>query len=224
MYENLKAKVNAYYDNQAVKFAADLETMTASYALDHWYYVDRMTNAAFEAAQAAKAVSIDELLPEVCKAKMIKKFSRENEKDRADALAKLEAAEACNPLESVTFSVEWASNKTWGKNPAATVEAYSSTRRTTTGGKASGCGYDKESAAIAAACNCNPQFMRMLYDHAENGGEFSYSVYVGKNGLPFVDGGCGMSCWRSVFTDCGYTFEDVYHGKNADVYKAYKIK
>ena len=219
MYENLKSKVNAYHDTRKATFANDLETITTGHALNHWYYRDRMTEAAY---QAAKATSEDQPLPELCKKKMLVRFDRENEKDRASALAKLEAAAACDPLESVTFSVDWYNNRTWGKNPTAEVRAYSRTRATTTEGKASGCGYDKESAAIASACNHNPQFMRMLYDHAENGGKFSYSIYTGDNGIPWIDGGCGVSCWRSVFEDCGFTFEDIHHSKNSDSYRAYR--
>lgn len=153
MYENLKAKVNTYYDTCKATFANNLDTITTGHALNHWYYRDRMTEAAF---QAAKATPEDQPLPELCKNKMLVRFNRENEKDRASALAKLEAAAACDPLESVTFAVDWYNNRTWGKNPTAEVRACSRTRATTTEGKASGCGYDKESAAIASACNHNP--------------------------------------------------------------------
>lgn len=219
MYENLKLKVNSYYDSQIEKFKNDINIVTAGKALDSWYYRDRMTEAAFK---AAKATPENQPLPEECKKKMLARFTRENEKYRASALAKLEAAAACEPLESVTFSVEWSNNRTWGKNPTAEVRAYSRAGAKTTSGRASGCGYDKESAAIADACNGNPQFMRLLYDHAEKGGQFSYSIYTDGNGLPWIDGGCGVSCWRSVFKDCGFTFEDVYHGKNSDGYRAFR--
>ena len=28
--------------------------------------------------------------------------------------------------------------------------------------------------------------------------------------------------WRSVFKDCGFTFEDTHHSKNSDSYRAYR--
>lgn len=86
-----------------------------------------------------------------------------------------------------------------------------------TEGRASGCGYDKESAAIATAINASPSIMRVLYEHAENGGNFPYSVYT-YAGLPYFDGGCGVSCFRNVFGACGYRWEDGAHRKTFDVY------
>lgn len=46
MYENLKAKVNSYHDTRKATFANDLESITTGHALNHWYYRDRMTEAA----------------------------------------------------------------------------------------------------------------------------------------------------------------------------------
>ena len=47
MYENLKAKVDTYYNTRKVTFANDLETITTGHALNLWYYRDRMTEAAY---------------------------------------------------------------------------------------------------------------------------------------------------------------------------------
>ena len=84
MYENLKSKVNAYHNNRITTFTNDLDTITTGHALNHWYYRDRMTEAAY---QAAKATPEDQPLPELCKKKMLVRFDRENEKDRARGTA-----------------------------------------------------------------------------------------------------------------------------------------
>lgn len=209
-FVNLSAAVNAYYDNARAKFAGELETLTAAAALDSWYYRDMMTPAAFRAAQDLDGAA---LLPDLVKQKMLSRFNRGNEKARAEKLEKLARAEAVALPRSVSVSVEWHKSYMWGYNPAAQVRAWN----TVTTGTASGCGYDKESAAIAGAMNSNPEIMRILYEHAEKGGSFPYSVHVFA-GVPVFDGGCGVSCFRSVFAACGYTWRDVAHGKSYDVY------
>lgn len=99
-------------------------------------------------------------------------------------------------------------------NPRVRVAA----ERVATYGSASGCGYDKESAAIASAFNQNPEILKILYDHAEAGETFLYGVDVWA-GLPSFAGGCGVSCFYSIFEACGYTFRQVASGKMFDVYE-----
>jgi len=210
IFPNLAAAVNKYYDDNASKFAADVATVTTRAALDMWYYRDRMTPAAFRDAQAADPVAT---LPESVRAKMIKRYNAENEKNRAARLRKLETAAEAKPLTTADVVVTRCKSRTWGHNPDA--EVMTETCRTT--GHASGCGYDKESAAIAQAFNAHPSIMRALYEHAENGGAFPYSVYT-TAGVPWFDGGCGVSCFRNVFEALGYTWRDVSHGKTFDVY------
>lgn len=209
-YVNLTAAVNAHYDNARAKFVQELEGLTAAAALDSWYYREMMTPAAFNAAQAADGAA---LLPDVVKQKMLARFNRKNEKSRAEKLGNLATVAEYERPRSVSVSVEWHRSRVWGYNPAATVRSWN---RVTTG-TASGCGYDKQSAAIASAMNGNPEIMRILYDHAEKGGSFPYSVHTFA-GLPSFDGGCGVSCFRPVFAVCGYEWRDVASGKMFDAY------
>ena len=120
------------------------------------------------------------------------------------------------PLENASIVVEWKRSAMWGSNPTATVIANYDTNHATKG-RASGCGYDKESAAIATAINASPSIMRVLYEHAENGGSFPYSVYT-YAGLPYFGGGCGVSCFRNVFEGCGYEWRDLVHRKTFHSY------
>lgn len=208
---NLRNAVNTHYNHEAEKFRANLERLTCGAALESWYYRDRMTAAAHAAVTAADP---EELLPEAAKKKMLARFDRENEKDRARYLDKIARAEAAPDIRAAVIDVEWNNSATWGKCPNAEIRG----ERTVTSARASGCGYDKESAAIASAANANSEIMRILYKHAEQGGTFPYSVHTWA-GLPSFDGGCGVSCFYNVFEACGYKWLDVAHGKNYDVYR-----
>lgn len=210
-FENLRNATNAHFDGAAKKFRADLERITCGDALNSWYYVDRMTDAAHRMVKEADPAG---QIPEAAQKKMCARFDRENEKQRAKYLEKIERAEAAPDIRAAHINVDWKRSATWGYNP--TAEIIGEKRRTS--GHASGCGYDKESAAIASAANANSEIMRILYKHAENGGEFPYSVYTFA-GLPYFDGGCGVSCFYNVFDACGYTWVDVAHGKTYDVYR-----
>lgn len=214
MFENLKAAVNQHYDNAAAKFAADLSAVDCKTALDLWYWRDRMTDAAFKMVKAAEPTAP---IPAAASDKMVKRFNRNNEKERAARLEKLERAEKAEPLQDATIVVTWTRSRTWGHNPTASVTCNGNYNNQTEDG-ASGCGYDKESAAICGAFNKNPVIMRVLYEHAENGGKFPYSVDT-YAGLPYFDGGCGVSCNYNVFAAMGYKFADVSHRRNnSDVY------
>ena len=217
MFENLRNAVNAHYNQQAAEFAAKLETITAAEALKTWYYTDRMTPAALEMVKAAATADQDATIPEAARAKILKRYNNENEKNRARYLEKLDRAEAAEPLNSATIVVDWTRSRTWGWNPTATVTCNSDYNRQTKD-SASGCGYDKESAAICGAFNANPSIMRALYEHAEQGRKFPYSVNT-YAGIPYFDGGCGVSCNYSVFKAMGYKFTDIAHSRTgADVY------
>lgn len=214
MYTELRKKVNAHFDSSAEKFAQDIETLTNKTVLDSWYYRDRLTAAAMEEVKNSDPGAV---ISETVKKKMLKRFNTENEKTREKYLHRLTAAEATKAPDVVTITVQWYKNRTWGYNPTAEVIA----ERTRTTDSASGCGYDKQSAAIAGAFNANPEIMAILYDHAEKGGNFAYSVHTFA-GIPYFDGGCGVSCFYSVFAGCGYEFIDVTHGETLDVYQLRK--
>ena len=216
MFENIKAAVNAYYGKTMQEFENDMkQNMSTGYALDHWFYRDRMTKKALE---TAKQLDRESVLPDTIKASMIKRFARENEKKRLAKLEKIALVEQYSTPKNADISVEWKKSKMWGYNPTAEIRAD---KRTTTG-TTSGYGYDKESAAIASAMNSNPEIMRILYEHAETGNTFPYSVNLSA-GVPYFDGGCGVSCFKSVFDACGYKWRCVGSGRLYNCYTIEKI-
>ena len=210
MYENIKKAIAAHEAKTLAKFNAEIETKTAAELLGSWYYREQTTPKTFE---ALKATNPDEKPAADILDRIKAKKARQEAKRTAERLAKVAAAEAAAVAPSVDVSVEFYRSKIWGWNPHATVRAWA----TVTEDGASGCGYDKESAAIAGAMNANPEIMRILYDHAETGEPFPYSVHTFA-GLPSFDGGCGVSCFRSVFDACGYEWRQVASGKSFNAY------
>lgn len=209
-HPNIRKAITDHEAETLATFADNLESKTAGEILASWYlkqYTTPKTLEAIKNTAPEKKPAADIL------AKMKAKKAREEAKNTAQRLEALALAESCKLPESVNISVEFTRSRTWGSIPHATITAEQ--RRTF--GTASGCGYDKESAAIASAMNQNPEIMRILYDHAESGEGFPYSVHTFA-GLPSFDGGCGVSCFRSVFEACGYEWRQVINGKTVNCY------
>ena len=214
MYENIRKAIAEHEAETLAQFAQSLENKTAAELLNSWQFRDRMTPATL---QAMKNTDPDTIPAAELLEKINKKRAREEAKNTAARLEKLAAAERAATPEYIAVSVEWVRSRTWGANPHATVTGAQ--RRTF--GTASGCGYDKESAAIASAMNENPEIMRIIYDHAEQGEPFPYSVHTFA-GLPSFNGGCGVSCFRSVFEACGYEWRQVASGRTFNAYTLHK--
>lgn len=165
----------------------------------------------------------------ITRAKAIEKATArafaEIDKTREKYLQRLHFAENAPELSAAYISVEWVRSRTWGANPHAEVLAIGIG---TTSGTASGCGYDKRSAAISEAFNKQPAFLKLLYLAEEKrlkgvktrkqsrrdivGYGSGYGV------LPCFEGGCGVSVYRRIFNNCGYIFEDGASGKMFDNY------
>lgn len=153
------------------------------------------------------------------------------DKETAEKLAKLERVANAPDLEYISICVEWKRSATWGMNPTA----YVNTNSERTSGHASGCGYDKESAAIAEALNQCDSVLKALYsfkekqmregqnDHSrtactghDNRNIIGYGA--GYSTMPYFEGGVGASCFWSIFERLGYTCRGNHSGKNSDYY------
>lgn len=209
-YPNIKKAIADHEAEALDKFNREIETKTAADILASWYLKEYTTPKTLE---AIKNTAPEEKPAADILAKMKAKKAREEAKSTAKRLEALALAESYELPESVNIPVEFTRSRVWGYIPHATATG----NRRRTFGTASGCGYDKESAAIASAINQNPEIMRILYDHAESGESFPYSVHIFA-GLPSFDGGCGVSCFRSVFEVCGYEWRQVGNGKTLNAY------
>jgi len=173
------------------------------------------------AGQKKKQYSLNEL-KEVLKIRL----KKENEKRNDDSLQKLQFNELPQ-IDELTVTVEWKKSKMWGMNP--TAESYVNGIGFVSSGSISGCGYDKQSTAVAKVLNQVPQFMQLMYsfkDKSKNVNLKNHEVFGYGSGygvLPSFEGGVGVSCYDRIFNKIGYKFETLSSGKTFDVYKITKI-
>ena len=153
----------------------------------------------------------------------IKRKTKALEKYYAILLERLEAIENAPDLEYADITVEWTRSATWGSNPKATVIVNGVRREESP--SIGGCGYDKETIAIARAMNCNNTMLKAICIAIENGSNphaiRNLPEYLS---LPSFEGGVGVSSYRSAFESMGYEWKNVSSGKHFDVYTIRKIE
>ena len=204
----------------------------------------RITNdVKFQKSQVKQSVDFSEwyiknLLPASKTVKQLKAMPRKDaekylftridkkaEKEIDQIIERYEAIQRAKDIESINISVEWKKSATWGSNPTATVKVcYIGGSCEYFEGKASGCGYDKESAAIATALNCSYSVLKMLFSaNKKDPDNKIYGYRAAKDGFfPHVSGGVGVSCYRSVFELFCFDFKNTGSGKTFDVYSVVK--
>ena len=129
-------------------------------------------------------------------------------------------------LTTITINVERKKSKMWGYNPTVKVVVRSIEIHEHTIGTASGCGYDKESAAIAEALNQSSIVKKALYllkakkPNKPNRDLFGYDTEYGV--LPSFEGGVGVSCYYRIFEAIGYKMEKTGWGDSFDTYSISK--
>ena len=207
MFTNITNSIYQFEAEDIRKFTADIKKLSAAEIKRR--YSDDLTPKTAEALTEAGEGMPDAKTLE----KIIKKHTRRAKKATAERLQKLADVEDAELPQVINISVEWHRSAMWGYNPSATVAA--DYRRTY--GKASGCGYDKESAAVANALNANPEALKIIYKYVNDGGSLPYGASVWA-GLPSFNGGCGVSCYRSIFEACGYEWRTVAIGKMFNCY------
>ena len=147
----------------------------------------------------------------------VKRMTKQEQKKTEEGLAMLERVANAPDLEFVSVSVNWMKSRTWGYCPR--VETWSNYGRFY--GHASGCGYDKESAAVADAFNNDLSILKVLYTIKENGlangqndqdatactGHDNRNIVgygAGYSVLPRLEGGVGVGCFWSILSKAGF--------------------
>ena len=229
-YMKKEGAENMKYSNIAalvIETAENTKTKQAEYIRKPEYYSLRQYSTATRWNQFQAGTITREQAEAYATARMIK----QTDKRTAAAIERLETYENAPTLKSVTISVEWKRSRTWGANPTATATYYNGRYGQTTG-TASGCGYDKESAAVADALNKIPSAMKALCECKENAikagkqarAEWNDSnadviAYgAGYGAIPYFEGGVGMSSTRKVLEAAGYKCTHETHGKYYDYY------
>lgn len=166
----------------------------------------------------------------------IKRMNKEIEKEIKKKLAHLEAVANAPEVDYITVNVEYKRSSVWGYNPAVEVITNSESGFFT--GYASGCGYDKESAAVAGAFNKSLGIMKVLYtlkEKALEAGESDESKTActghdnrncvgygaGYSVIPYFEGGVGVGCFWDILKKAGYKTRCNY-GKHENFYSIYK--
>lgn len=136
------------------------------------------------------------------------------------ALKYLDAVAEAEPLEFIKIKVEWKKSRVWGHNPHA--EAWTSGGYYNTG-KASGCGYCKESAAIGEALADSLSLQRFIIENLSKfRGEYGIETGLGVARLSIS--GKGVSTLLNIFRKVkGWTVHEM-HGKSFDGYIIEKSK
>lgn len=160
---------------------------------------------------------------------------REFEKYRIEQLKLLEECEDSEDVNNINISVEWIRNKTCGYNPHVTITVFTKKDTYTYTETASGCGYDKESSAIAAALENSREVKKELFLLCEkilNKKEIDFSKIkwnellaygCGYGILPYFEGGVGVNCFFNIFEKIGFNCKRIGSGKHFDVYTINKV-
>ena len=216
MFELLKKEVLKHYAEREEKIKSEEKTDIIN------CYGTNLTRVKYKSG---------ELEEEKAYTRALKRAINENNKYLQKALKKMEIAENAEELTYIRINVDWVRNRTWGSNPK--VELWTNCGCYT--GSASGCGYDKESSAIAEALNQSAEVKKALYTLAEKmlkkmGENAHISEYAhtswrdsigygsGYSIIPYFEGGVGVNCFAYIFENMGYIWQTAGSGKTWDCY------
>ena len=166
----------------------------------------------------------------------ITRNNKKIEKETAEKIKHLERVAAAEIPSYISVNVEWKRNSYWGNCPR--VKVTTNTEGEIFSGYASGCGYDKESAAVASAFNSSLSILKALYTLKENalqagksdksetactGVDNRYCVGYGAGYgvIPYFEGGVGVNCFWSILKALGYETQCNY-GKRETLYRLYR--
>lgn len=205
--KNLVKKENENKIKKAIEEGADLNENVLRFYLTNGKWNEYKNN---------------ELTHEQTQNELKKRIEKYYNKILTEELEKIEAVEKAENIDTITVTVEWTRSRTWGWNPTAYVFTCYVGETT---GTASGCGYDKQSAAIAEAFNKNNCILKILYELKEKALQENKNITsrdacgygAGYGALPYFEGGVGVSCFEHILNKAGFSCAQV-HGKITDSY------
>lgn len=150
--------------------------------------------------------------------KLTAKAVKSIQKDAQNAADKVREVAQIEAPQFIRLYITWTRSTVWGWNPHCTLTTWtengSGYRDETTHGRASGCGYDKTSAAAAEALNASNIVRGALVRFVNDGGS-NYGVYTAETlnypVCPYFEGGCGMSTITETLRKMGYKVTDTTH-------------
>lgn len=198
------------------KALANLNKAKKDDLLNCWYYTEKLTNRQLQKLNNKELTTKE--IKEILKNKITKEYEKRQEKNTKRINTITEANEN---ITNINININWVKSPTWGYNPHATI---TDNLGNITEGKASGCGYDKESTAIADALNKNNDILKILYiaknkkmtiKNTNNHDLLGYGSGYGV--LPYFEGGVGVSSLMNIFKKLGYNVQE-YHARSSDFY------
>lgn len=209
--KKLKKQVEKENKKELKKAISNLNKAKKEDFANLWYYSEKLTKR-----QKEKLTKNEQ--KEIIRKKIIKEYNARLNKN----LKRIDTIEnANNNIISITINIDWVRNTTWGYNPHATIYTNNGD---ITEGRASGCGYDKESTAIAEALNKNNDILKLLYiaknkkmtaKKTNNHDLLGYGSGYGV--LPYFEGGVGVSSLLNIFRKLGYSISE-HHTEKSDFY------
>ena len=180
---------------------------------NYWYYKDAMTETQYKYFINQDFKTLKELLK-----KQIEKEKRKLEKGKQQAAEEYENIKKLIDIKHAIFEIVWSTRRLdLGSYQAKVIASVSykngdfkqyETRYT------GGCGYDKQSTALAEACS---ELLKIVllkhYNKIQKDEEKHYHFYAAEYG--YYQHGVGLSSYFTFFKNCGYKVQQIYH-KNED--------
>lgn len=209
--EAIKEDINFYLNNKNfinIKNYEDLKEFKKTY-----YY--KMSGFNFNLTKAKKEKSIKKYIEREIKEQVKEKFLNIQNKV-------FNAIEDLEIIETIEISTEWHKNPKWGWNPTSKTRISTNNNFYYYKEGASGCGYDKLSAAINSCITQNQplknDFIKKVFKSNE---PLPYCVYFDKYGLHLELNGAGLSSVIKALEWLGFKVQTA-EGKTWDYLKATK--
>ena len=236
--ENIKKEIIKENENLLKTFIKELKKEGILYSKKEnnyfeWILQRKLTNKQFEKfknKEITKTKAIE---------KAIERKRKEIEKRNAKELQRLEDIEKAEIFTNIEIVVSWSRSSMWGYNPHAVAKMWNGNTFEQYEGKASGCGYDKQSAAIATALNQSKGVLKLFADYKEkqlkkrkriDKDKRSCSGIDNRNAIcygfgyapiPYFEGGTGTNCFIQGFKLVGFEVIEI-HTDKVDCYRLTK--
>lgn len=214
MYEKIKNQLiaeNEKYKVKAIQYATENDSTLKRYStVTRWNQYQNGT-----------------ITREKCLEYAVKRIENKYKNDLEKDISRLDTIANAADIQSISVSIVWKKSRVWGYNPTAEVRIETSKGYSYNTGTASGCGYDKRSAAVGSALNGLNAAVKLLCDlkesnMLENENKYSNADYIaygaGYGAIPYYEGGVGYSCFDNIFNIAGFKRVCFNETKTTDYY------
>lgn len=214
--------------NKFNKIADLIRAQYAQYINNHAQYINTGNDDRLKAYSTDTRYSQyinGKISREKCVEYALQRSEKKYNKELAKELEKLEKMENAPKVNQITIDVDWRRNATWGHNPFATVRVWTDNGYFESTGYASGCGYDKRSAAVGEALNkiypviaalCEVKENNITEERTKSNECITYGA--GYGAIPYFEGGVGIDCHIKMLEMCGLKKTHEHGTKTTDYY------